>query len=273
MVTGMRGDRARSALAGTRFANVRWVAETGSTNRDVAAMAAAGAADGLVLVADHQTAGRGRLDRSWVAPAGASLLLSVLVRTDIDPVDAPLLTVAMALAIVDAVTESNARVLVKWPNDVVVGGDPAAKLAGVLAESVIEAGGSLAVVVGAGINVNWPTPLPPELEALAGSATALNLEVGSVVSRVDLLVSVLANLERRWGEVESGGTAGRQGLVAAVRGVSATLGQRVRADLGPRSIEGMATDLDERGDLIVVDDDGRRHVIVAGDVVHLRPAR
>jgi len=272
MVTGMRGDRARSALAGTRFANLRWVAETGSTNRDVVELAAAGAADGLVLVADHQTAGRGRLDRSWVAPAGASLLLSVLVRPDVDPVDAPLLTVAMALAIVDAVTERNARALVKWPNDVMVDGDPIRKVAGVLAESVIDPRGSLAVVVGAGINVNWPTPLPPELEPLAGSATALNLEVGSTVDRVDLLVSVLANLDRRWGAVESGGGEGRRRLVAAARTVSATIGHRVRADLGSRSVEGTATDLDGRGDLIVVDDHGTRHAITAGDVIHLRPA-
>jgi BirA family transcriptional regulator, biotin operon repressor / biotin---[acetyl-CoA-carboxylase] ligase len=272
MVTGMRGDHARSALAGTRFGDLRWVAETGSTNRDLLDLASDGAPDGVVLVADHQSAGRGRLDRTWVAPAGASLLLSVLLRPDIDPVDAPLVTVAMALAIVDAVTESVARVRVKWPNDVVVGGDPDRKLAGVLAESVIDRRGALVVVVGAGINVNWPVPLSPELEALAPSATALNLEVGSTVDRAELLVSVLTNLERQWGGVESGGIQGRRRLVAAARTASATVGRRVRADLGHRSIEGTATDLDERGDLVVIDDGGDRHVVVAGDVVHLRPA-
>src|SRR5262252_7179550 len=102
MVTGMRGDRARPALAGTRFADVRWVAETGSTNADLADLAAAGAAEGLVLVADHQTAGRGRLDRTWVSPAGSSLLLSVLLRPAIPASDAALVTLAMALAAVNA---------------------------------------------------------------------------------------------------------------------------------------------------------------------------
>jgi BirA family transcriptional regulator, biotin operon repressor / biotin---[acetyl-CoA-carboxylase] ligase len=270
MVTAMRGDRARSALAGTRFADLRWVAETGSTNRDLLDLASSGAPDGVVLVADHQTAGRGRLDRTWVAPAGASLLMSVLLRPAVEPADTPLLTVAMALAIVDAVTECNGLVLLKWPNDVVVDGDPVRKLAGVLAESVVDRRGSLAVVVGAGVNLNWPDPLPDELEALAGSATALNREFGARIDQVDLLVSVLRSLERRWGAVESGGREGRNALVAAARAASATIGRRVRADLGHRSVEGTATDLDERGDLVVVDDAGDGHVVVAGDVVHLR---
>jgi len=268
----MKGDRARSLLVGTRFADLRWVDQTGSTNQDLLRAAADGAADGVVLVADHQSAGRGRLDRSWVAPDGASLLLSVLVRPAVDLVDAPLLTVAMALAIVDAVAEFHAQVLVKWPNDVVVDGEPVRKLAGVLAESMVDRRGSLAVVIGAGINVNWPTPLPPELEPLAGSATALNLEVGSTVDRVDLLVSLLANLDRRFRAVESGGPEGPKQLVAMARVASATLGRRVRADLGARSVVGMASDLDDRGDLVVIDDAGDRHVVVAGDVIHLRPA-
>jgi BirA family transcriptional regulator, biotin operon repressor / biotin---[acetyl-CoA-carboxylase] ligase len=268
----MEGDRARSLLVGTRFAGVRWVGQTGSTNRDLLDLASDGAPDGVVLVADHQTAGRGRLDRTWVAPPGASLLFSVLVRPRVDPADAPLLTVAMALAIVEAVAQFGGRVLVKWPNDVVVDGDPVRKLAGILAESMTDPSGSLAVVVGAGINANWPTPRPAELEPLAATATALNLEVGSTVDRVDLLVAVLASLERRIGALESGGTEGRARVVAGARQASATVGRRVRADLGARAIEGTATGLDDRGDLVITDDAGDRHVIVAGDVIHLRPA-
>ncbi len=197
MVTGMRGDHARSALARTRFADLRWVAETGSTNHDLAELAASGAPDGVVLVADHQTAGRGRLDRSWVAPAGASLLLSVLVRPDVEPAYVPLLTVAMALAVVESARSRHVAAGLKWPNDVVVDGEPPRKLAGVLAESMVEGGGSTAVVVGVGINVNWPTPLPSALEPLASTATALNLEVGATVDREDVLVAVLARL-RGW---------------------------------------------------------------------------
>ena len=272
MVTGMRGDRARSALAATRFADLRWVADTGSTNRDVAVMAASGAPDGVVLVADHQTAGRGRLDRSWVAPPGASLLLSVLVRPHLEPASVPLLTVAMALAVVDSARSQGVAARLKWPNDVVVDGDPPRKLAGILAESTVDGQGSAAVVVGVGINVNWPTPLPPELEPLASTATAFNLEAGVTVDREDALVVLLRAFEDRCSLLESADPAGRSLLIEAARQSSATLGRRVRADLGPRSVEGVAADLDELGDLIVVDDHGHRHVITAGDVVHLRPA-
>ena len=144
--------------------------------------------------ADHQTAGRGRLDRAWVAPPDGSLLLSVLVRPDVEPASVPLLTVAMALAVVEAARSRHVAARLKWPNDVVVDGDPPRKLAGILAESMVDAGGSTAAVVGVGVNVNWPTPLPPELEALASTATALNLEAGADVDREDVLVAVLPRL-------------------------------------------------------------------------------
>ncbi|HVN50564.1 MAG TPA: biotin--[acetyl-CoA-carboxylase] ligase, partial [Acidimicrobiales bacterium] len=177
----MRGDLARSELRGTRFEHVRWVSETGSTNHDLLDQARLGAPDGTVLVADHQTAGRGRLDRSWVAPPDASLLVSVLLRPRLEPPDAPLLTVAMALAVAGTAAGRDAGARVKWPNDVVVDGEPPRKLAGVLAESLVAAGSGLAVVVGVGVNVDWPTPLPPELAALSETATALNLETGTAV--------------------------------------------------------------------------------------------
>jgi len=273
MVTGVRGDLARSALRGTRFHDVRWVAETGSTNRDLLELARGGAADGVVLVADHQTAGRGRLDRSWVAPPDASLLMSVLLRPRIDPADAPLLTVAMALAVAATPAAREVSARVKWPNDVVVDGEPPRKLAGILAESLVDGSsddrGGLAVVVGVGVNVDWPTPLPPELDELSTTATALNLETGTKVDREELLVEVLRGLERRCDDLESGDAAG---LVRAAREASATLGRRVRADLGASRVEGIAVDLDDRGDLVVEDDVGQRHVVVAGDVIHLRGA-
>jgi BirA family transcriptional regulator, biotin operon repressor / biotin---[acetyl-CoA-carboxylase] ligase len=272
MVTGMRGDRARPLLAGTRFADLRWVDQTGSTNRDLVDLAASGAPDGVVLVADHQTAGRGRLDRTWVAPSGASLLVSVLVRPQVEPTFVPLLTVAMALAVIDGAAGRHVAARLKWPNDVVVDADPPRKLAGILAESMVDGQGSMAVVVGVGINVNWPTPPPAELASLTQSATALNLECGATVSREELLVAVLAGFEERCRLLEAGGPGGRARLIDAARQASVTLGRRVRADLGGRSVEGTAVNLDERGDLIVADDDGARHVITAGDVIHLRPA-
>ncbi len=277
MVTGMRGDRARSLLAGSRFADLQWVGETGSTNRDLAVAAAAGAPDGTVLVADHQTAGRGRLDRTWVAPPGSSLLLSVLVRPDLDPADAPLLTVALALGLLGTQAATAVGAGLKWPNDVVIAPDepsrPPRKLAGILAESMEAPDGTLAVVVGMGVNVNWPRPVPAELVGLSGPggmATALNVELGAEVDRQELLAEVLTGFEACIDELE--GPGGRSQLLARAARASVTLGRQVRAELQGEVVEGTAVELDDGGDLVVVDDRGRRHTIGAGDVVHLRSA-
>ena len=144
---------------------VRVVGETGSTNADLLALARDGAPEGIVLVADHQTAGRGRLDRRWEAPPGSSLLMSMLFRPPRSVTHLNLVNAAAGIAASDACNEvAGFRPLLKWPNDVVVDDR---KLAGILAEVVGQA-----VVVGIGLNVNWPSPLPPEL---ADTATAANL--------------------------------------------------------------------------------------------------
>ncbi|TML18266.1 MAG: hypothetical protein E6G39_03455 [Actinobacteria bacterium] len=130
---------ARSALTVSRFATIEWVAETGSTNSDLSARAADREPRELALVADHQTAGRGRLDRQWLASPGQSLLLSVLIRPKGPPDRWPLATSAMAVAVADVVAGLGvADAGIRWPNDVVVdGGRAPGKLAGVLAELVV----------------------------------------------------------------------------------------------------------------------------------------
>ena len=118
----MHGSRARSALAGSLFADVRWVDETGSTNDDVLEIARSGGPEGVVVVADHQTAGRGRLDRSWEAPPATSLLLSILVRPPLQPEQAHLVSTAVAVAAVEACEEvAGIAPVIKWPNAVTVG--------------------------------------------------------------------------------------------------------------------------------------------------------
>src|SRR5947207_2099632 len=178
--------------AGATFADVRRFAELDSTNRHALELARQGVPEGLVVVADHQTAGRGRLDRTWEAPPGSSLLVSVLLRPALEPELVHQVVMAAALGLADAVGEvAGFTPELKWPNDLVVGDR---KLAGLLAER--EPGSAAfrpAVIVGAGVNVNWPA-FPPELAELA---TACNLEAGRAVDRDALLEEYLARLGHR----------------------------------------------------------------------------
>jgi BirA family biotin operon repressor/biotin-[acetyl-CoA-carboxylase] ligase len=255
------------------------VASTGSTNADVLGLARAGEAEGIVLVADHQTAGRGRAGRSWTAPAEASLLLSVLLRPPAAVMG--LTTMAMAVAAAEAVEErAGFAPRLKWPNDLVWPGDGRGddrKLAGILAEADWPAGSTpdagyrhpgpderVVVVVGIGINVAWPSELP---EDLADIAVACNHISDAVVDREDLLIALLRHLDDHYTRLIAGD---RGALLAAWRSRSATLGRRVRVHLAHRELEGIAADITDHGHLVVETADGPREV-TAGDVVHLRP--
>jgi BirA family transcriptional regulator, biotin operon repressor / biotin---[acetyl-CoA-carboxylase] ligase len=243
----------------TRTWTIRRFAELDSTNRYLLDEARAGAREGVVVVADHQTAGRGRLGRSWEAPPGSSLLVSVLLRPALGPEQAHIVVMAAALALADAVgAVAGFTPELKWPNDLVVDGR---KLAGLLAEREPGAGGSLAaLIVGAGVNVQW-TAFPPELADLA---TACNLEAGRAVDRDALLEHYLEGL------------ASRLDALAAVPGEYrerlGTLGRRVRVEQAGAGLTGIAVDVRDAGELVVRDDDGRDHTITTADVVHLRPA-
>ena len=296
------------AVEGTRFAHVEWHDEIGSTNTELLDRARRGASEGAVLIADLQTAGRGRRGRRWSAPPGTSLMMSVLLRPPpgpLPPARAALVTGAMALAAIDACEQtSGVRPRLKWPNDLVIVGsaDPDAadhgpargdrKLAGILAESISTGGVLSALVVGMGLNTGWPE-VPAELE---GIATSLNLESGAAVDRTLLARRVLEGLEARYELLcqSAGGPGegnGATALLEEARRNSATLGRRVRISFDAptdapaagtraadapgadgRSLEGRAGDLDAEGRLLVTDDAGATHTVAVGDVVHLRPA-
>ena len=253
--------RGLEAHTGTRFGPVEHVPETGSTNADLAARVA-DAPDGLGRVTDHQTAGRGRLDRRWDAPPGTNLLVSVLVRPRWTADRHPLGTTALAVAAVDALGGLGVGAAVKWPNDVVLVGGPApGKVAGILAE--LAAGPPPAVVIGLGLNVDWPLPDagPPGAPSLAATGTS--------VDRGALLSSVLAGFEARLGDLEA--ADGPERLRAAHWDRSATVGSVVRVEASDGPLVGTAVGLDLDGSLLV--DAGAGPVAVrAGDVVHLRPA-
>jgi BirA family biotin operon repressor/biotin-[acetyl-CoA-carboxylase] ligase len=264
----MAADRSADlveAMAGmTRFTDLRWVSETGSTNADLMTEALGGAPDGVVLVADYQTAGRGRLDRRWVAPPGASLLVSVLVRPALSVEDVHLVTTAMALAAAVA-CEVTAGVSpdLKWPNDLLEPGG-SRKLGGILAESVVHGAGVDAVVVGLGLNVDWPAETPSELTDLAVALSHLS---DRVPDRVALLAAMLRDLDRTLGLLHS--PEGRAELVALYRRRCATVGRWVRVERVDSVVAGRAVDVTDSGHL-VVEVDRERIEVVVGDVVHLR---
>jgi BirA family transcriptional regulator, biotin operon repressor / biotin---[acetyl-CoA-carboxylase] ligase len=236
---------------------LRRFATIDSTNRWVLDQARHGAAAGLVAVADEQTEGRGRRGRTWSAPPGSSLLVSVLLRPTLHVEEVHVLTMAAALALRDAVEDvAGLRSGLKWPNDLVVGDR---KLAGLLAEADLESEGQVrAVVIGLGCNIEW-AEIPTELE---GIATACNLEVGHPVDRGRVLDAFLDHLSLRLGHLDRVHAEYRDGL--------ATLGRKVRVDLGDREVIGTATDVDAAGRLVVTQDAGAAVTVAVGDVVHLR---
>ncbi|MFC8346334.1 biotin--[acetyl-CoA-carboxylase] ligase [Streptomyces sp. NPDC057280] len=254
---------------GGLYCDVEVVQRTGSTNNDLVGLAVKGDADeGAVLVAEEQTAGRGRLDRQWTAPARSGLFFSVLLKPTGVPVARwgwlPLLTgVAVATGLSRAAGVDTA---LKWPNDLLVTVDgEERKTGGILAERAGEDG----VVVGVGINVTLredelPVPAAGSL-ALAGAVTT---------DRDPLLRAVLRSLEEWYGRWQrAGGDPAGSGLQETYAAGCATLGRTVRAELpGDRSITGEAVAVDGDGRLVIATERGVQEPVGAGDIVHLRPA-
>jgi BirA family transcriptional regulator, biotin operon repressor / biotin---[acetyl-CoA-carboxylase] ligase len=233
------------------FHEVRWFDSLDSTNRYLLDEARRDAREGLVAVADQQTAGRGRRGRDWVAPPESSLLVSVLLRPSLAPERAQLVAMASGVAMADAVERvAGFTPALKWPNDLVVGDR---KLAGILAESD---GG--AVVVGIGVNVNWDE-FPADL---AETATACSLEAGHDVDRRELLTGFLDELGARYPRL--------QHVQGEYQGRLATLGRRVRVERAAGDIVGRAVGVGDSGELIVDDEAGGVTAVHVGDVVHLR---
>ncbi len=245
--------RVRAHLAATtRFTEIDLLDVTDSTNRVVMERAAAGAPEGLVVAAELQTAGRGRLDRTWEAEAGTSLLVSILVR----PVDLPtarwhLVTAAAGLAARRACQQvAGFTPDLKWPNDLLVGDR---KLAGILAEAR-----GTALVVGMGCNVHDAPPGAAWVDAAAGRS----------VDRSDLLGAWLAALD---------GLLGRWDAVAAdYAGSCATVGRAVSVErsggrVAGRVLIGLAEAIDDQGRLVVRPASGPAVTIAVGDVTHVRP--
>jgi BirA family transcriptional regulator, biotin operon repressor / biotin---[acetyl-CoA-carboxylase] ligase len=247
----------------------------GSTNDEAKRLAGQGASDGTLLIADAQSAGRGRLKRRWVAPAGSALLLSLILRPPLEPAQAPRLTMICGLAAADALEQvAGVRAGLKWPNDLLIGDR---KMAGILTEMATLGETLDFVVVGIGINVNArPARLAddadadaqrqdPSLATLATEATSLAEEAGRPISRLELLWRFMELLEGRYRGVLSGESPFEEWSARL-----SILGRRIAVDLGREKIEGRAAGVDADGALIVELDDGTRRPVLAGDVALVR---
>lgn len=254
--------RQRIREAGLDWPEPILLASVGSTNDEVEALALSGAPEGTCVVAEEQTAGRGRLDRTWVSPPGAGLWMSVLVRAGEVPRDRwGLLSLVAGLAVVDALAEAaDVRAELKWPNDVVVvaaacGGDGGLKKIGGILSA---APGEDAIVLGIGVNVSLrgdELPIP--------MASSVLLEAGRL-DRAALLVALLAALRLRVGQWRSGDRA----VIDDYRHLCSTIGRVVDVDLpdGTRAT-GIVSGVDDHGHLLISDGESTRR-ITAGDVVH-----
>jgi BirA family biotin operon repressor/biotin-[acetyl-CoA-carboxylase] ligase len=233
------------------------VAATGSTNLDLAQAARAGAAAGMVRVADFQSSGRGRLDRSWTAPPGAMVAVSIMLRPRVSDAGRWLwLPLLGGLAVVDGLrVATGARAELKWPNDVLLDGK---KICGILAERV-ESEPAAAVVIGMGINTRMTESELPVPTATSLAIAGLCPDPGPLAAAV---LNALAGWYRRW---EQGAD-----LLESYSRACATIGKRVNVVVSAsETFTGQAVRIDQSGRL-VVSDDSQERVFSAGDIVHLR---
>ena len=236
--------------------------QIGSTNDEALILAAKGAEHGTVVVAEEQTKGRGRLQRSWFSPAGCGIYLSMILRTPLPIQEAPQSSMVAGLALVKVLQENyGLQAAIKWPNDVLIRGK---KLVGILADMQSDQDYTRFVVIGMGINVNH------RQSDLTGPfrypATSLAIELGSPVKRRDLLLNVIHRLETEYDRFLKNGFGA---MLTEFERASAILGKQLRIQSGKEEFSGMALGFTREGALRLLKGDGKEEVIWVGDVLRV----
>jgi BirA family biotin operon repressor/biotin-[acetyl-CoA-carboxylase] ligase len=235
---------------------------TESTNTAALEQAAKGAAHGTVVVAEEQTAGRGRFGRSWYSEKSSGIYASVILRPPLAPAVAPVLTLMAAVAAHQAIsTTTGLPADIRWPNDVLVDGK---KVCGILTEMSAEVDRLHAVVLGIGINVNH-REMPSELKSIA---TSLRIEAGKTISRAQILVALLKELERKYHLLLDEGSAAIARRWAAASTFAE--GKRVRVLSGTGEFVATTIGLESNGALRLRREDGREELLVSGEVVEVK---
>ncbi|MBJ6762419.1 biotin--[acetyl-CoA-carboxylase] ligase [Myxococcaceae bacterium JPH2] len=235
----------------------------GSTNEAAFRRAQDGAEHGEVVVAEQQTAGKGRRGRAWASPAGLNLYFSAILRPELPPQRAPELTLVAAVALAEALREAGSDAAIKWPNDVQIGGR---KVAGILTELSAEPERVHFVVVGVGVNLNSTLEHFPE--ELRESATSLSIALGKRVARAAFTAALWTCLEE-W--LDRYLESGFEPVRARWKALSSTLGQDVLVRTDRSELRGRAEDIDPSGALLVRTEAGVLERVLAGDVERLRP--
>lgn len=240
--------------------NIIYLDSTASTNTYAKKAAEEPFHGGTVIIAEEQTAGRGRLGRHWISTKGKGIWMSIMLKPDILPVDAPKLTIAAALAVAKAIKSCcRLEARIKWPNDIVAGGK---KLCGILTEMSAEADEIKYVIIGIGINANMEIKdFGPEVSSIA---TAIRIENGRAVSRKALAASVLNEFEEIYRDFIKDGSI--KLLLDEYKIKSAVLGKNIRVISKKEEIIGLAVDISEEGHLVVRLADGSHREIMSGEV-------
>lgn len=236
---------------------VHFAKETDSTNLWIKRLAKDGAAHGTLAVTEFQSAGRGRLGRSWEAPEGSSVMMTLLLRPDFEPALAPMLTLVMGLSVAAALKKLKLDVSIKWPNDVVA---DRRKICGILTEMGVENGSISHVAIGVGINVNLEE-FPEEMQ---DKAISMSIAGGRTYDRTQLIALVMECFEEHYETFMK--TRSLAGLQEEYHSLLANLGQPVRVLAGENSFEGIAEGINEKGELIVRKESGDRVSVSAGEV-------
>ncbi|HEY2919084.1 MAG TPA: biotin--[acetyl-CoA-carboxylase] ligase [Candidatus Binatia bacterium] len=244
---------------GIRF---HYFTEISSTNSHARELAEKGAAEGEVVLAESQTHGRGRLGRRWESPPLANLYLSVILRPKLAPVHAPQITLMAAVALAETVGSFiPQKVTIKWPNDILVNGK---KLAGILTEAACVPERVEYVILGIGVNVNYPIDSMPQ-ELRQGATSLLDL-TRIEVNRESFLRRLIQDLDRCYGDLEQ---SGFEPLAPRWEAHFGLRGQRVRVELIDQVVVGRARGIAQDGALLVQGDDGTLQKVIAGDVIPL----
>ncbi|MGH9204525.1 MAG: biotin--[acetyl-CoA-carboxylase] ligase, partial [Vicinamibacterales bacterium] len=231
-----------------------YLTSTGSTMNVARWEAENGAEQGTVIVADEQTAGRGRFGRAWVSPPGANLYLTLIVSPPVSRLRS--LSIVTPLAVAEGIEQlTPLKARLKWPNDVLVSGR---KISGILIESEVAGPTVRYALIGPGININFDVDESSEIAAIA---TSIKRELGHEVSREEVLAAFLNRFEALYEEA-----AGTTAVIDAWRSRLDTLGQEISVSFGGQVESGLAEDVDAEGNLILLRSDGSRIAIEAGEV-------